>query len=70
VAVFKALSARDKQESTGIGLALVKKKVELYDGKVWMESEVGEGARFSIPFQKIIRTFLRVLRISVDSWIH
>ena len=31
---------------TGLGLAISKKIVELMGGKVWVESELGEGARF------------------------
>lgn len=44
--LFQTLAPRDRVESTGVGLALVKKIVELYDGKVWIESRVGEGSTF------------------------
>ncbi len=44
--LFQTLAPRDRVESTGVGLALVKKIVEQYDGKVWIESRVGEGSTF------------------------
>ncbi len=44
--IFQTLSPNHNQESTGIGLTLVKKIVELYKGKIEMESEVGKGCTF------------------------
>jgi PAS domain S-box-containing protein len=39
---------------TGIGLAIVREIVELHGGKVWAESEKGQGARFifTLPLRK------------------
>lgn len=44
--IFQTLSARDEYESTGIGLTIVKKIVETYGGKIWLESKVGKGTTF------------------------
>ncbi|HQF28968.1 MAG TPA: ATP-binding protein [Bacteroidia bacterium] len=44
--IFQTLSARDQVESTGIGLSIVKKIVEEQGGKIWIESEPGQGAKF------------------------
>jgi signal transduction histidine kinase len=45
-AIFQTLQARDKVESTGIGLSIVQKLVESRGGRVWVESAPGEGAAF------------------------
>lgn len=44
--IFQTLASRDRQESTGIGLSLVKKIVETYGGKVELQSQVGQGCAF------------------------
>ncbi|MDO8312822.1 MAG: ATP-binding protein [Sideroxyarcus sp.] len=44
--LFQTLAPRDRVESSGVGLALVKKIVEMYGGHVWVESAVGEGSTF------------------------
>ncbi len=50
--LFQTLHPRDEFESTGVGLAVVKKTIELYGGKVWIESEVGEGSTFFLTLPK------------------
>jgi PAS domain S-box-containing protein len=50
--IFQTLSPRDGVESTGIGLSIVKKLVELNRGRVWVESELGEGSTFYFTLPK------------------
>jgi signal transduction histidine kinase len=50
--IFQTLAARDKVEGTGIGLATVKKLVESEGGRVWVESQTGEGASFHFTWPK------------------
>lgn len=47
---FRRLSARPTagEESTGLGLSIVKKLVEAMNGSVWCESEYGKGACFIV----------------------
>jgi signal transduction histidine kinase len=52
--IFQTLQSRDKVESTGVGLALVKKLVEGQGGTVRLESAVGEGATFYFTWPKTI----------------
>jgi hypothetical protein len=50
--IFQTLEARDKSENTGIGLAIVKKIVEGQGGSIRLESQEGQGARFSFTWSK------------------
>ncbi|MGH1366621.1 MAG: ATP-binding protein [Calditrichia bacterium] len=50
--IFQTLQKSDDIHSTGIGLALVKKTVELNGGSIWVESKLGEGANFIFTWPK------------------
>jgi PAS domain S-box-containing protein len=53
--MFQTLASRDDYESTGVGLTVAKKIVEMYGGKIWVESKVGHGSTFffTLPKQPI-----------------
>jgi PAS domain S-box-containing protein len=54
--LFQTLAPRDRVEGTGVGLSLVKKIVEMYGGKIWLESKVGEGSTFFFTLLKTVTT--------------
>ena len=51
--LFQTLAPRERIESTGVGLALVKKIVEMYGGQIWVDSKTGEGSTFFFTLPKI-----------------
>jgi signal transduction histidine kinase len=51
--IFQTLNRRDDVESTGVGLAIVKKIIEDQGGSIWVESELGEGADFKFLWPKV-----------------
>lgn len=51
--IFQTLNRRDDVESTGVGLAIVKKIIEDQGGKIWVESELGKGCEFKFFWPRI-----------------
>ncbi|UOQ99212.1 CHASE3 domain-containing protein [Hymenobacter sp. 5317J-9] len=50
--IFQTLTERDTLESTGVGLAIVKKIVERQGGRIGVKSAEGQGAKFIFTWPK------------------
>jgi signal transduction histidine kinase len=51
--IFQTLNRRDDVESTGVGLAIVKKIIEDQGGKIWVESDGKSGSDFRFIWPKV-----------------
>ncbi len=50
--IFQTLTPQEEFESAGVGLTVVKRIVELYGGKIWLESELAKGTTFLFTLPK------------------
>ena len=51
-AIFQTLKVKDNSDSTGIGLAIVKKIVETEQGTIRLDSSLGQGTTFYVTWPK------------------
>lgn len=49
---YRGKSVRPEQRGAGLGLAITKSLVELHGGRIWAESLVGKGSRFSFTIPR------------------
>lgn len=58
--IFHTLQEKDAFESTGVGLAIVKKIIDDYKGTIRVESEIGKGSSFIFTWPKQVQTTTKV----------
>ena len=66
---FYRVDNRETREigGTGLGLYLVKQRVEAMNGRIWAESEAGKGTRFIVLFPRISEDTYRQQRFYIDN---
>ena len=65
--IFQTLKARDAFESTGVGLAIVKKIIDEAGGKIWIESDQGKFTRFLFNWPKENQQQLKPFQVLAET---
>ena len=50
--IFGRVPTEEKYEGTGVGLAHCKKIVKLHEGKIWVDSQFGQGSTFYFKIKR------------------
>jgi len=64
--IFQTLQARDTFDSTGVGLAIVKKIIDEMGGSIKIESELGKYTRFVFSWPKDSSNSLKPFQVNVE----
>ncbi len=52
--IFEPFVTSGKQSGTGLGMAIAKSTVNAHGGRIWLESEIGEGTTFHVVLPKTV----------------
>ncbi|MBI4493831.1 MAG: response regulator [Chloroflexi bacterium] len=66
--VFQRLQSESSHPGTGIGLAIARKSAAMMDGRVWVQSVVGEGSTFSVTLPRHAREMILAAREGREPW--